>query len=50
MNSNKKAYAAPELVVHGSVETITQQGGPAVRTDVPNGTQVGPNGINDITS
>ncbi len=50
MNSNKKAYFAPELVVHGSVETITQSGGPSQRTDVPNGTVPGANGINDITS
>lgn len=50
MNTNKKAYAAPELTVHGSVETITQAGGRPQRVDVPNGTIPGPNGIIDITS
>lgn len=49
MNTNKKAYVAPELVVHGSVGTITQQGGPPERTDVPLGTVPG-NSLNDITS
>jgi hypothetical protein len=49
MNTNKKAYFAPELVVHGSVETITQQGGPPKFTDVPFGTPPTP-GLNDITS
>ncbi|MBW4509601.1 MAG: lasso peptide [Scytonematopsis contorta HA4267-MV1] len=50
MKADKKTYIAPELVVHGSVETITQQGGPAFRVDVPFGTPLGPNGITDITS
>lgn len=51
MNAQKKAYAAPSLLVHGTVVTITQQGGPAVRTDVPEGTVItGSTTINDITS
>jgi hypothetical protein len=49
MNSNKKAYVTPELVVHGSVETITQQGGPPRVTDVPFGTPA-TNGPNDVLS
>jgi hypothetical protein len=37
MNSNKKVYARPELIVHGNIETITQSGGGS-KTDVPIGT------------
>ncbi|MBF2017500.1 MAG: hypothetical protein IGS23_20285 [Rivularia sp. T60_A2020_040] len=49
MNAQKKAYAAPSLIVHGTVVTITQQGGPPVRVDVPQGTPI--NGdINNIVS
>jgi hypothetical protein len=44
--SSKKAYFAPELTVHGNVETITEKGGGS-KTDVPQGT-IGV--INAITS
>lgn len=50
MNAQKKAYAAPSLVVHGTVVTITQQGGPPLRTDVPQGTPPINGDINTITS
>ncbi|BAZ11065.1 hypothetical protein NIES4071_28900 [Calothrix sp. NIES-4071] len=50
MNTSKKAYTAPSLTVHGSVGTITQQGGPPIRVDVPFGTPLGDNGITDVTS
>jgi len=43
----KKTYVAPELIVHGDVERITQQGGIS-STDVPLGTPTNPPG--DITS
>ncbi len=33
----KKIYTTPELIVHGDVENLTQQGG-SEATDVPQGT------------
>ncbi|NJO61382.1 MAG: lasso peptide [Richelia sp. RM2_1_2] len=49
MTFQKKNYAQPQLVVHGNVETITQQGG-GNSTDVPIGTPVTPTTtIADIT-
>ena len=35
----KKRYTTPKLIVHGDVESITQQGGHSA-TDVPFGTPV----------
>jgi len=39
MGPAKKHYITPKLIVHGDVESITQQGG-YTATDVPFGTPV----------
>jgi hypothetical protein len=33
----KKTYSQPKLTVHGTVESITQQGGSVVPRDLPTG-------------
>jgi hypothetical protein len=49
MTFQKKNYTQPQLVVHGNVETITQQGG-GNKIDLPFGTVVSPNAtIGDVT-
>ena len=38
MNSQiKKSYISPELITHGNVEKITENGGCVEPTDTPNG-------------
>ena len=49
MESRKKRYTKPELIVHGDLEKITREGGFST-TDVPQGTPVVNNDISSITS
>lgn len=50
MTFQKKNYTQPQLVVHGNVETITQQGG-GNNIDLPQGTPVSPDAtIASVTS
>ena len=49
MSSTKKHYSTPQLIVHGDVKRITQQGGYS-STDVPWGTPVGPGGITSVAT
>ncbi len=46
-SKGKKAYSRPELIVHGDVEKLTQQGGGNV-TDVPQGTPITNNDVNTV--
>jgi hypothetical protein len=48
MKNAKKTYESPRLTVHGTVGELTLTGGGS-STDVPNGTPVGPSGIDSIT-
>ena len=49
MESGKKRYTKPQLIVHGDLEKITRLGGRS-QTDVPEGTPVVNNNISSITS
>ncbi|MCZ6789729.1 MAG: lasso peptide [Chloroflexi bacterium] len=49
MESRKKRYTKPQLIVHGDLEKITRLGGHS-NTDVPIGTAVVNNDISTITS
>lgn len=47
----KKEYKAPQLVIHGDIEKITQRGPMIHHTDVPFGEETGQGvTLNDITS
>ena len=45
----KNTYTTPELIVHGDVEIITQQGGSSA-TDVPIGTAVVGGAVSSVAS
>jgi hypothetical protein len=40
----KKAYSAPRLTIHGTIERITLQGSHTGFVDVPKGTPINPAG------
>ncbi|NJM95147.1 MAG: lasso peptide [Acaryochloridaceae cyanobacterium CSU_5_19] len=46
----KKNYNAPQLKVYGSVENMTQSAPTLNRIDVPFGTPISGEDINDVTS
>lgn len=48
MGGEKKPYTTPQLIVHGRVEELTQQGG-ASSVDMPIGTPVNGN-ISNVAS
>ena len=52
VESKKKEYRTPELVVHGDIDELTRNGPRVHHIDVPLGTLVEGRGlsINDVTS
>jgi hypothetical protein len=50
MGNEKKPYTTPQLIIHGKIEEITQQGG-GNRIDLPMGTAISPDStISSVTS